>query len=65
MENLMGRCNRQEIESVATIAKRIWARRNQVLHGNEFTHPNRIVAEAEASLYLFQQVQGGKAEKPV
>ena len=56
MEDLMGRCNRQEIESVVTIAKCIWAWRNQVLHGNEFTHPNRIVTKAEASLYLFQQV---------
>jgi hypothetical protein len=36
MEWLMRRCNRQELELRVVIAKRIWARRNQVLHGGEF-----------------------------
>jgi ribonuclease HI/exonuclease III len=57
MEWMMGRCNKQELELFAVIAKRIWARRNQVLHGGEFINPNRISQEAEAALQQFQQCQ--------
>jgi ribonuclease HI len=49
-ETISGWCTRDETNLFAVIAKKIWARRNSVLHGGLFLHPNRIVCEAKEML---------------
>ena len=43
------------------VAKKIWARRNLVVHGGDFTHPSRIVREAEELLRNIQALPGDQA----
>jgi hypothetical protein len=42
-ENLVERCTKEEVEFHVEITRRIWFRRNTVVHGGEFTHPNILV----------------------
>lgn len=46
LEILQNRCSREEAELCAWIAWGIWTRRNTVLHGGVFTHPNQVVRNA-------------------
>jgi hypothetical protein len=48
------RCNEEEIELFAVIAKAIWARRNGMIHGEEFIHPNTMVNRAVNSWNQFK-----------
>jgi hypothetical protein len=50
MEAITGWCTRDELNIFAVIAKRVWARRNSVLHGGVFIHPTRIVCEGKEML---------------
>jgi ribonuclease HI len=43
MEYLFDRCSGEEVEVHAEIARRIWFRRNSVVHDGEFIHPNEIM----------------------
>ena len=56
MDTVISRCSREETNLVAITAKKIWARRNDVLHGGAFIHPNRIVSDAETILHTFHSV---------
>jgi hypothetical protein len=53
LEVVTGRCVREEINLFALIAKRIWSRRNSMMHGGVFLHPNRIVCEVKEMLVAF------------
>lgn len=57
-EELMGRCDLQDLELVLVMARIIWFRRNGVVHGGEFTHPQQVFREASASIEEFQRVEG-------
>jgi len=46
LEYILDRCTREELELYAEIIKRIWLRRNVVVHGGEFSHPNKLIQEA-------------------
>jgi hypothetical protein len=52
MEYLMDRCNKEELGLFAVTAKKIWARRNAVIHEEDFQHPNILVREAREALEL-------------
>jgi hypothetical protein len=39
------------------IARRIWMRRNEVLHGGSFTHPSVIIQQVQKAIEEFQQAQ--------
>jgi hypothetical protein len=43
MEYLFDRCSGEEVEVHAEIARRIWFRRNLVVHDGEFSHPNNVI----------------------
>jgi hypothetical protein len=43
MEVLFDRCNGEDDEVYAETAKRIWFRRNSVVHEGEFIHPNEVI----------------------
>jgi hypothetical protein len=64
LETVSGRCTRDEINLFVVIAKKIWARRNSMLHGGLFLHPNRIVCEAKEMLRaLLTPTDDGTASK--
>jgi hypothetical protein len=44
-EDVRLRCTRHEVELFAIIARRIWLRRNDVVHGGCFTHPSQVLPE--------------------
>ena len=53
VETMMARCNKEEMRMFAVVAKKIWARRNVVIHKDCFQHPNQLVREAQEMLVLF------------
>jgi hypothetical protein len=60
-------CIKEEVELFAIIARRIWHRRNEVVHGGILMHPVQIVRGAVASLDDFKRVNqrgGVQAEAP-
>jgi hypothetical protein len=48
------RCDQTEVELFAVIARKIWLRRNQVVHGGSFSHPNQVLREAMSILEEFR-----------
>ena len=52
-EGLHNRCDHQEMDMFTVIAKKIWLRRNNVVHDKPFTDPNRLVHEATGELEEF------------
>ncbi|XP_059436514.1 uncharacterized protein LOC132169501 [Corylus avellana] len=53
MVKLSERCSSDEMGLIATIAQCIWKRRNNVLHGGMFIHPNRLIHEAKEAHEMF------------
>ena len=51
-------CHRAEVEMFTVTARRIWLRRNCLIHEGYFLHPNQLVREAKASLEEFQRANG-------
>jgi hypothetical protein len=46
------------------IARRIWLRRNGVIHDGVFLHPNRVVLQATQAVERYQQIMVEKDSKP-
>jgi hypothetical protein len=40
LKRMHARCDNSEIELFAITARRIWLRKNVVVHGDSFTHPS-------------------------
>ena len=57
-ELFLNRCSHAEVNLFAILAKKLWARRNTVLHGGEFIHPNILVQQGEALLLQFTDATG-------
>jgi hypothetical protein len=47
------KCNLQEIKQFVGMARRLWLRRNDVLHGGHFIHPNVLVQQAHTAIEEF------------
>jgi ribonuclease HI len=47
---------KEELPLFAWIAREIWRRRNEVLHGGVFSHPSIVAKFAAEALWQFQQV---------
>lgn len=45
MENMIKICDDEEICVFIGLARRLWFRRNEVVHGGVFTHPNALVQQ--------------------
>ncbi|XP_059441935.1 uncharacterized protein LOC132174268 [Corylus avellana] len=58
VEGLFSKCDQQEMALFAGLARRIWLRRNDVLHGGSFSHPNVIMQLATRALDVFKNAQG-------
>jgi hypothetical protein len=49
------RCTRSEVELFVLTARRIWLRRNDVVHGRFMTHPSQVLRDAQTAVANFQR----------
>ncbi|XP_059440878.1 uncharacterized protein LOC132173397 [Corylus avellana] len=67
-EAMIGRYDKHELELFTVVARKVWMRRNTVVHGGDFIPPNQVFLMAEAGLEDFQrvntQVSGSTSETP-
>jgi hypothetical protein len=56
LEDLSLRCTRSEVELFVITTRRLWLRRNDVVHGGCLTHPTQLLTEAMKALDDFQKV---------
>jgi hypothetical protein len=54
---MLWKCDAEEFQLFIVIARRIWLRRNAFLHEALFTHPNVVMANAQAALQDYQNAQ--------
>jgi hypothetical protein len=67
-EEVSQRCDKDEVELFAVVSRKIWLRRNGVVHGESFTHPTQLLKEAEIALGDFHRCSplgGGKGAERV
>jgi ribonuclease HI len=55
-EDMVSICDQKEFAYFVSIARRIWLRRNEKIHGGGFLHPNTLVQQATQAVDLFNQV---------
>jgi ribonuclease HI len=55
-DDICRRCDISELELFAVTARRIWLRRNSAIHGEQFSHPTRLLDDAQTSLNDFQRI---------
>lgn len=53
---MIDRCDMEEIELMAVMARKIWFRRNALVHGEDFTYPNQVFCNSSSSLDDFKRV---------
>jgi hypothetical protein len=58
------RCDPEEVDLWAIIARKIWFRRNKVVHGGEFTDPTIVIQEATRLLHDFNRSNTREEESP-
>jgi hypothetical protein len=46
-------CEVSDNEFLAVVARRIWQRHNEVVFGSGFTHPQKVILEANQSIANF------------
>jgi ribonuclease HI len=57
VEDVFTKCSLEDIDQFAGIARRIWLRRNRVVHEGTFSHPNSLVQQARQASEDFQLAQ--------
>jgi hypothetical protein len=60
-EYLVERCNSKELAMLAEIARRIWFRRNTVVHGGVLLHPKEVIRSATSFIINYREAM----ERPV
>jgi ribonuclease HI len=55
VENLFEVCSEEETVQFVGLVRRIWLRRNEVLHGGIFTHPRELVLQALRAAEEYKQ----------
>jgi hypothetical protein len=56
VESLMEQCEVEDFEWAVMVARKIWFRRNEVVHGAKLLHPNKRLTKACNSLNEFRRV---------
>ena len=56
-EGMERRCTVEEFQSFVVVARRIWLRRNTLIHEGTFSHPNAIVVQATTALKEYHYAQ--------
>jgi hypothetical protein len=55
IEDLLERCDREDIEFLAVLAQKLWLRRNSLVHEGTFAHPSQVLRETKKSLEDFHR----------
>lgn len=53
IEDLLERCDREDIEFLAVLERKLWLHRNSLAHEGTFAHPSQVLREAKESLEDF------------
>jgi hypothetical protein len=53
VEEMMRSCEEDKFQLFVEIARRVWLRQNEVVHGGPFTHPTALVQQAREALANF------------
>lgn len=56
VEEMFSRCQPEELGLFAVVARRIWLRRNEVVHGGPFQHPSMLMHHATRAAEEFHEV---------
>ncbi|XP_041001565.1 uncharacterized protein LOC121247256 [Juglans microcarpa x Juglans regia] len=56
-DQLVKNLQQDELEEAAMVARHIWTRRNEFVHGKEFRHPNSVLRRAREDLQLFRRTK--------
>jgi hypothetical protein len=54
-KEVVSRCEQDDVELFATVARRLWLCRNDIIHGGNFTHPTQLLKDFEKALIEFQK----------
>jgi hypothetical protein len=54
VEGIFTKCEEEDINLFVGLARKIWFRRNEVVHGGSFTHPKVLVQRAKEALAEFR-----------
>ena len=57
------RCEKDEVELFVVVARPIWLRRNDLVHGGTFTHPSLLLKSAENAPKEFQRLNARVGEQ--
>ena len=57
VEGVFDSCGREDIALFVGLARHIWLRRNDVIHGGKFVHPGKIILQTRKATTEFQQAQ--------
>jgi hypothetical protein len=57
LEFLFARFDPEEVELFAEIARRLWFRRNDVVHGGNFSYTNEVIGTAIALMTRYRSAQ--------
>jgi hypothetical protein len=55
-EDMLRRLTNEDLEMFAVVTRKIWLRRNELVHGGVFAHPTQVWKEAEEALQEFQRI---------
>lgn len=64
VEGVFGKCSPDEVREFVGLARRIWMRRNEVVHGGLFTHPSVLLKLNNSALTEFQTANVLNAQVP-
>jgi ribonuclease HI len=62
VDSIFSRGDRDEVAQFVSITRRIWLRRNGLVHEGSFLHPNRLVQQAIQAVEQFQTMLAEKKE---
>ena len=60
VEAVLAKCSPEDIGFFAGAARRLWLRRNEVVHGGAFVHPNTLVHSIQPAMEDFIMARGIK-----
>jgi hypothetical protein len=56
-EGILEKCEVEEFQNFVAIVRRLWLRRNDILHGETFTSPETLLTKAKNYVQEFQEAQ--------
>jgi hypothetical protein len=63
IQGVFKKCNQDELVQFVGLVRRIWLRRNEVVHGGVFSHPRTILQQTTNSIQEYAMAQG-KGDTP-